>query len=157
METYTHVCAHRGAYMREMTLWDGNPPGPPYISPADGTGRLARGPQGQDREAAFADWHRANYGTDHADPCDGSPAPPAASPPGRWQRHGTVKITSGHMLLADPAYVPDLLPQLAAGDLREIAQIVPADYEGTVWVAHREDGVVRSVRVDFAAEPARNM
>lgn len=114
METYTHVCAHRGAYMREMTLWDGNPPGPPYTSPADGTGRLARGPQGQDREAAFADWHRANYGTDHADPCDGSPAPPAASP--RAGGSGTAR-----------------------------------------WVAHREDGVVRSVRVDFAAEPARNM
>ena len=80
METYTYLCAHRGAYVREMTLWDGNPPGTPYTSPADGTGRLAPGPQGQDREAAFADWHRANYGTDHADPCDGSPAPPAASP-----------------------------------------------------------------------------
>jgi hypothetical protein len=149
METYTQVCAHRGAYLREMTLWDVNPPGTPYTSPAGGTGRLAPGPQGQDREAAFADWHRANYGTDHADPCDGSPAPPAASPPGRWQRHGTVKITSGHMLLADSACVPDLLPQLATGNLHETAQIVPADYEGTVWVAHREDGVVRSVRVDF--------
>ena len=53
------------------------------------------------------------------------------------------------MLLADPACVPDVLPRLAAGDLREIAQIVPADHEGTVWVAHREDGAVRSVRVDF--------
>ena len=42
-----------------------------------------------------------------------------------------------------------LLPELAAGDLHETAQIVPADFEGTVWVAHREDGVVRSVRVDF--------
>ena len=60
-----------------------------------------------------------------------------------------MKITSGHMLLTDPASVSDVLPQLAAGNLREMAQIVPADHEGTVWVAHREDGAVRSVRVDF--------
>lgn len=80
METYAQICAHRGAYMREMTLWDSNPPGTPYTSPTDGTGRLAPGPQGQDREAAFADWHRANYGIDHADPCDGSTTGPAGRP-----------------------------------------------------------------------------
>ena len=38
VETYTHVCARRNAYMHEAGLWDGTPPGVPYISPTDGRG-----------------------------------------------------------------------------------------------------------------------
>jgi hypothetical protein len=70
VETYTHVCACRNAYMHEAGLWDGTPPGVPYTSPTDGRGKLAPGPAGEDREAAFRSWHAARYGAEHTDPCD---------------------------------------------------------------------------------------
>jgi hypothetical protein len=131
METYTHICAHLGGYMREMTLWDGNPPGTPYPSPTDGTGRLAPGPQGQDREAAFADWHRANYGIDHADPCDGSATGPAASPDVYRAADQAVTDDGGkvRLLLTVDAEPPagDFHVQLLAPVFREPGQLASVE------------------------------
>jgi hypothetical protein len=69
---------------------------------------------------------------------------------GQWQRYGDVEITSGRLLLADPADLPDLLPQIASADLREIAQVVPIADNGIYRVmVQREGGVITAVRMDL--------
>jgi hypothetical protein len=64
------LCPHRQAYLDAMGLW-GSPPGAPATaSPAGADGRLAPGPDGADREAAFRGWHLVTRGDEHADPCE---------------------------------------------------------------------------------------
>lgn len=71
-----------------------------------------------------------------------------------WQPYGSVAIASGNLLLADPAYVADLMPQLESGDLREIAQIIPAACpDGTYPTSVlRQGDVITAVRVNFCSE-----
>jgi|CZKW01.1.fsa_nt_gi hypothetical protein len=65
------VCSHRDAYLRVMAQWGSPPPDVAAMARADGTGsRLAAGPGGEDREAAFRGWYLVQHGTEHVDPCE---------------------------------------------------------------------------------------
>jgi hypothetical protein len=77
----------------------------------------------------------------------------------KWQRYGDVEIVSGQLLLADLAYLPDLLPQIesaaheGSADLREIAQILPTGCEDgtyTVWVL-RDGDRITGVHMDLSS------
>ncbi|HUZ22972.1 MAG TPA: hypothetical protein VMV07_04320 [Streptosporangiaceae bacterium] len=63
------LCPHRQAYLDAMGLWGAPPGAPGGASPANADGRLAPGPDGADREAAFRGWHLVTRGEEHADPC----------------------------------------------------------------------------------------
>jgi len=60
------LCRHRQAYLDAMGLWGPSP------GTAAAGGRLAPGPDGADREAAFRGWHLVTRGVEHADPCEAS-------------------------------------------------------------------------------------
>jgi hypothetical protein len=68
-----------------------------------------------------------------------------------WQPYGKIAIASGQLLLADPAYIDDLLPQIKSADLREIAQIIPTGCpDGTHQVSVLRAGeAITAVRVDL--------
>jgi hypothetical protein len=68
------LCRHRQAYLDVMGMWGPPGPGTPRAGATAAPGRLARGPDGSDREAAFRGWYLVTHGDEHADPCE----PPAS-------------------------------------------------------------------------------
>jgi hypothetical protein len=71
--------------------------------------------------------------------------------PEAWQPYGKIAIANGQLLLADPAYVDDLLPQIKSADLREIAQIIPAGCADSTYQVSvlRVGEAITAVRVDL--------
>jgi hypothetical protein len=68
------LCPHRQAYLAVMGMWGPPRPGAPGAGAVTEGGRLAPGPDGADREAAFRGWYLVTHEDLHIDPCEPSAA-----------------------------------------------------------------------------------